>query len=504
MLKKLTSALLCLCLLAGLGAIFVSAEISDRVLDESWNDLKLSVLLDITVDGANAYYNCDYYPDNDNYLTDDIEGFAFVNWRGVAISPDGKYAFAGFLNGGSINPGGSSSATYMIKLADGGETVDTYAREDRNGDYYYQKGLAVDDRGYLYVGLAFAQNYNIVNLDIVEVDYENQKMKAVNEEPIEVCSMGTPGDSDGTKMGVNGVHVVKVGNNYFLYVAVNYEVDRLYKYDVTDPKNPTLVSTFGSNGYLDFQDSAATVTTDKGNNVTVKEANYMDCTADGTVYLAAELNGGDLSYGLVKISPDGQMLNTIEMESAYAVAVYEEYAVITAKKPGNTGYCATVMNVEEGTKLATIAAPDECNQFVYATIQNNILYLVDQGTVSESEAVDAYLYAVGLTTKAAEEVVKMRTPTQDPSEITTDDGANETTDDVTKENDVTTVSDTKADTTDKVDCSDAVTTSATTKSDSTTTATSSSKSGCGSIVAASAIFVPVLMAGMMLRKKKDK
>lgn len=133
-----------------------------------------------------------------------------------------------------------------------------------------------------------------------------------------------------------------------------------------------------------------------------------------------------------------------------------------------------------------------------------ILYLVDQGTVSESEAVDAYLYAVGLTTKAAEEVVKMRTPTQDPSEITTDDGANETTDDVTKENDVTTVSDTKADTTDKVDCSDAVTTSATTKSDSTTTATSSSKSGCGSIVAASAIFVPVLMAGMMLRKKKDK
>ena len=49
MLKKLTSALLCLCLLAGLGAIFVSAEISDRVLDESWNDLKLSVLLDITV-----------------------------------------------------------------------------------------------------------------------------------------------------------------------------------------------------------------------------------------------------------------------------------------------------------------------------------------------------------------------------------------------------------------------------------------------------------------------
>lgn len=495
--KRIFATILCLCLLAGLGTVFASAEISDHILDDTWKDLKLETLVRTTVEGTNAYYDCDW-ANNENYLTSDEEeeGYAITSLRGAAISPDGKYLFAGYLNGGTVlaDDGKASSATYMIDPTNGGKTLATYYRRDANNYLYYTKGLSVDDRGYLYVGLAFSDNYNLVNLDIVKVDYENYTMTAVNKEPIEVCKTGTPGDSSGTSMGINGVQVVKVGESYYLYVVVNYGIDRLYKYDVTNPENPTLVSTYGSDqGYLEL--STATVTSNLNNTISVDDANYLACASDGTVYLASKIKNGAQKFALIKISADGQMQSAIEMEDAFAVALYEEYAVVTAKTPAADEYAAVVINVETNQEVAKIMVPEDEDtvQIVYAAIQNDILYLVEQGDTGISSA----FYAVGLTNNGAAAVKAMMTPTADADP----DGDKETTADpdgqTTADPDGQTTADPDGQTTADPD-------GQTTAGPAATTASTEEPGGCGSMVAVSAICLPVIaLAALTLRKKED-
>jgi hypothetical protein len=70
----------------------------------------------------------------------------------------------------------------------------------------HPKGLAVDDRGYLYVGLAYYPNNGSVDFAVVSY---NDKGEMTEISYTNLMTSGTPGASSSPKMGVNGVAVCR-------------------------------------------------------------------------------------------------------------------------------------------------------------------------------------------------------------------------------------------------------------------------------------------------------
>ena len=100
------------------------------------------------------------------------------------------------------------------------------------------KGVATDDRGNVFVGIAHAPSESIVTIAVVSAEGKRQSSANINE--------------DG-EFGVNGVVVYKKGNSYLLYVVTNYGPNRIYAYDVTAAANPTFDKSFGVDGVVNLK-----------------------------------------------------------------------------------------------------------------------------------------------------------------------------------------------------------------------------------------------------------
>ena len=127
--------------------------------------------------------------------------------RGCAASPDGQYLYAGFLQ--------NTRDVQKISVSSG-EIADSYTpaiSEVSNPVDRYPKGLAVDDRGNLFVGLTHAE----------AGDNHKITLAAVKEATMDEIGHVTEAvAASGTNVGVNGVAVVKTGDTYLCYMAVSY------------------------------------------------------------------------------------------------------------------------------------------------------------------------------------------------------------------------------------------------------------------------------------------
>ena len=466
--------------------VFITATpifaLSGTITENTWKEMTFQPVIEL--------YDRDIMSSYDANM---IEGSnAYVNLRGCTFSPDGKYAFCGFLNGGL-------PAMYMIKINGGGEVVDTYTHADELGNSYI-KGIASDDRGYIYAALAYSENYNTADFSVIKVDYEEESMTEIGYHNIYLN--GTPGNTSGQHVGVNGADIVKVGDNYYLYIVVNYDVDRLYKFDVTDPENPVLIKDFGNenDGYLDFLKAGTTTVSTDGNTVSVKEGYYLDCASDGTIYLGASITGGSKDYALVKIDPNGNLSTAIELDDAYAVAIYEEFAVVTAKKPEESNICATVINHEEERIIKVIDALDYGYQYTYACVQNGILFISNQSQAGGASGLEQIL-AAPLTTSGEEYLKNLMGKTAyDEDEEETEEAT-----------DITIGNETNSGNTDVTESSaeSGKNTEKDTESQNETTANTSGgekdNQGCKSTAVIPMAFFVAALAGctMVARKKKD-
>ena len=95
-----------------------------------------------------------------------------VRMRGFAVDPNGKYYYGGFLNRGT-------PTVYQFDVATT-EEVCTYTFDEDPGAYI--KAIAVDDRGYVYMGIANADNDGAVYFSICE----EQGLKEVSWVMIEI------------------------------------------------------------------------------------------------------------------------------------------------------------------------------------------------------------------------------------------------------------------------------------------------------------------------------
>lgn len=419
-----------------------------------------------------------------NYTGDDVLFYGKYQMRGMAISQDGKYAFGGYLN-----PKGSS-AIEMSEIATG-KVVAGFQFVQPDGSVSYPKGLATDDRGYLYAALAW--NPNNTRADLAAFTYADGTIKQVGYANVVTTS-------ESVKTGVNGLAVEKVNGNYYAYVVVNYDVDYLARLNVNDPTNPVLDVAFGNGGLVDLQKEP----------FNLKEGNYLDVDTDGTIYLAG--NNSDGQKVLV-ISADGNLiLNELPHDTAYGVAVWNDYLFVTTQKTGKVGIydktlLSPVANIEvtaENTILPIsrddILIAVGANSFCNAAVVNDILFLGDQG--SGQNGIDQ-IFAVGLTPQAQAVVdtcakgiyerLSAAYPEKTEAPETTE--APVVTDEATEAPEVTDAP------TEAPEATDAPTEAPEQTPAPGTEAPADEKKGCGGFVAGAAVIVALLGTAIVFKKR---
>lgn len=406
---------------------------------------------------------------------------AYVNMRGFSMSADGHYAYMGTLNGGTGMRGVVVLDTQVGKITD---MYYSYNEENAlpGSPFSYAKGIAADDRGYVYVGFAYSVNYNYLSLGIAQQG-EDGKLTEVVEIPVYQNDL-EPGDEAGTKIGVNGVEVAKVGDKYLCFVMSNYQHDALYCYDVTDPANPVLYKSWGIEGVIDFADPDCTIDLDGKH---LDEGQYMAVDADGTVWLCASLVEG--GTGIIKIDPAGITCQAyIEYSGAYCIA-HEGNLLLVGLKDGTA---VDVLNDSTYEKLGSIEVPD-ADRVTRIQIINDTLYVCGAGNDSMTYN---YIYAAPLTADA-KTAFDAQVATIDKYRQE-DDNGEETTDETT-EPDATTEAETETPT-------DAKTEAPTTEAPATEAPTDQpeQEGGCGSIIGGSAMIALLLLgAYVAIKKKKD-
>lgn len=484
--KALSCTLLCIALMLSLAAVGASA-LSAEVLPSSFEGLELKAYFiqsdaDIFSDLNEEFYASwweDEVPELDNWAQT-----ATVNMRGFSMSADGRYLYMGHLNGGTGVRGVSVFDTESCTITD---LYYAYDGESAVGmspvPFSYAKGIAADDRGYVYVGFAYSRNYNVVNLGIAR-QMEDGTLEEVSYKP--VFEFGDPGAEGGIQVGVNGVDVAKVGDKYYCYLMINYTYDALYCIDVTDPASPKVNKDFGQNGCIVFSEPSNTVA---GDGFTLKEGQYLDVDTDGTIWLVANSNEG--TDGIMKIAPDGSAcVEVIEKKGIYSVEHVGGYILCGAKD----GSAVTVLDDASYETIATIpVAEGYGDRIVRMQVINDVLFVADAG--NDTIAINAlhiaplspagqefYDKLVGNLGKTTEETTEdLAETTATPAEETTEAPTEETTAARIEESTVAPAEETTIEVTE--DTASAV------------------KKGCGSVLGFGAVAILSVAAACLVRKK---
>ena len=270
---------------------------------------------------------------------------ALSSLRPMAASPDGAVIYGGYIKSAVPEDRGVSA----MSAADG-----TQKWIYNPGYDSYTKGIAVDDRGTIYVGIAHAPSENTVSIDVVSSDGQKISTFDINE---------------AGEFGVNGLTVCQSGDRYVLYIVTNYGPNRIYAYDVTDPQKPAVYTGFGTNGVVNLK----TLT---GNDAC--EGSYIKANADGDLYLTANLGNGNKGDCVLKITADGTKAEKVlECAEAYGIDVAAGYIFLSTYE-GASSHVYAYRESDYSQVMKLDALPDSEN---YAGIvyTGGKLYVSDQG-----------------------------------------------------------------------------------------------------------------------------
>ncbi len=308
---------------------------------------------------------------NDNVFKDaaidllvDLDGIDENNgfqMRGFTASPDGKYVYGGFLQ----------NYRHVCKIDTAtGEHVGEYAPEIENDDYdgvvannNYPKGLAVDCRGYLFVGITHdVPNTSYISIACVDTTTDEdgfmKELSYITE------------DLDTTRVGINGVASQKIGDRVLLYVVTCYNKDTLRCYDVTDVTNMKLYDGFGVNGVVDYNELTGSQS----------DPGYLAVDVDGYLYLCYKQDGSAYSKGshVMKIDKDGKsMISQVEIPEAYGVSTAGDYLFVSTYNSDESKI--VVLNKSDLSHVADLVYPDQLNSLSGCCYGGDRLFIGDHG-----------------------------------------------------------------------------------------------------------------------------
>ena len=269
--------------------------------------------------------------------------------RGFTASPDGQYVYAGVLQGGRL-VGRYDTETKALK--------GTYKPASTDNELYC-KGLAVDDRGYLFVGITHNGHSDIA---VAAVDKDLNQVGYLSED------LGSP------NVGINGVAVQKIKDQYFLFAVTAYDVDSVRCYDVTDPTNIKLDTNFGANGVLDYPNVV-------GGD---KDASYVAVDEEGYVYLTYLKSASGFSKGsnVAKIAWDGKsVVKDVEVKQAYGICAAGDYVFVATNDKANSN--VHVLNKSDLSEVTTLDVPGQSgNSLSDIAFGGGYLFIGDHGNNS--------------------------------------------------------------------------------------------------------------------------
>src|SRR5487761_738099 len=209
--------------------------------------------------------------------------------RGLALTPDGSSIYAGYIHSDAINE--ISTSTSAIEASVSTPTLQP-------------KGVATDDRGYVYSTLnsgsgATTQKWAIYNSNLTPVS-------------------GSPFTTATTaSKQIAGMAVQKLNGHYYAYISSNKGEGTIERWDVTNPSSPTLDTTWGANGIIDLRSASFGL----GSNAYV---NGLVVDTDGTVYATGGVNTTDRGDSVFKISADGlSVTKTAAVSGAMDDAIFD-------------------------------------------------------------------------------------------------------------------------------------------------------------------------------------
>ena len=284
--KKIIAAAICALML--LTAVPVFAGQDDNVFDNA----ALELLVDL----------------------DRFEENSAFQMRGFAVSPDGKYAYCGFLQGyRHVSKIDTATGEHL------GEYEPAIENEDYDGVYAannYPKGLAVDCRGFLFVGITHdVPNTSYISIACVDPD-EIDKDGYMREVATITEDMNTD------RVGINGIAAQKIGDKILLYVVTCYNKDTIRCYDVTDVTDIKLYKDFGVNGVVDYNELTGSQS----------DPNYIAVDVDGYIYMCYKQDGSAYSKGshVMKIDTDGKsMIDQVEAREAFGICTAGDYLFVS-------------------------------------------------------------------------------------------------------------------------------------------------------------------------------
>ena len=192
----------------------------------------------------------------------------------------------------------------------------------------------------------------------------------------------------GSKTGINGVAVQKIGEKYYLYAVTAYNVDGVRRYDVTDPTKITLDTSFANNGVMDY--SAVT-----GGE---KDPSYIAVDTDGYIYLTYLKTGDGKGSHVGKISADGKSLvKEAEVTQAYGICEAGDYVFAASYNKADS--CVKVLKKADLSEVATLKYAAQANNLSDVAFGGDTLFVGDHGNNTEIGGA-YYKAAIKLTEEA--------------------------------------------------------------------------------------------------------
>ena len=251
----------------------------------------------------------------------------------------------------------------------------------------YIKGCASDDRGYVYAGVANKANNGEFFFSILDAETWTEQSYL--------------GVKIAGKLGVNGAGIAKLGTSYYLYVVCNYDTNRLYRFNVTDPKKPTLDTSWGNNGFYELADYG------------LKEGAGVCCDEAGNIYVAG--NGGSGSKGdtLVKLNSAGKKQTTLAVKEIWGIDYTRGYIYCATRNSAKSE--VVIVDAASMTQVASYIPEGVGEGFSGVGIMNNKIYVCDHNKddkvyVSNALNIPAVTTAPA-TTKAAATAAAAKTAT---------------------------------------------------------------------------------------------
>lgn len=271
--------------------------------------------------------------------------------RGMAASQDGAFLYTGHIQLGTTGVRKIDVETGNILWAYHDATITSGQAIYKE----YPKGIAVDDRGYVYAMIS-ANKLTGATLAILN----DADGTAVSETFVDFGVLDS---------GANGIAVRQDGDRFYAYFISNYGPNRIYCYDVTDPAAPVPNTGFGVDGVVNLA---------RKTGVEEADANYLAIADNGDIYVTIKLANGAKADAVGRFSSDGKTFEkVIDCEEAYGITIAEGCLFVSTYQ--GEASVVKVYRLSDYSLAATLAGEVEGHShYSQVVVCGNRIYIADQ------------------------------------------------------------------------------------------------------------------------------